>query len=139
MTSRADLFAPRSFHEPQGLHAARVLDPSTVTNGTERNGTEPVFRPRPVTSASARNQQRRGDRNETELRVQTKRSERRRRKVAATTTTTTGGRQGTEPVFERSGESAGYTFTDLHYPRFVSLSRPFLLRISSRPLFSLTG
>jgi len=24
-----------------------------------------------------------------------------------------------EPVFERSGESGGYTFTDLHYPRFV--------------------
>lgn len=45
------------------------------------------------------------------------------------TTTTIYERKGTEPVFERSGESAGYTFTDLHYPRFVSLFRPFLLRI----------
>lgn len=27
--------------------------------------------------------------------------------------------EGMEPVFERSGESGGYTFTDLHYPRFV--------------------
>lgn len=29
--------------------------------------------------------------------------------------------EGMEPVFERSGESSGYTFTDLHYPRFAPL------------------
>ena len=29
------------------------------------------------------------------------------------------GRNVAEPVFERSGESGGYTFTDLHYPGFV--------------------
>lgn len=38
--------------------------------------------------------------------------------------------EGTEPVFERSGESGGYTFTDLHYPRFVPSS---LAPLAPRP------
>lgn len=29
------------------------------------------------------------------------------------------GEEVAEPVFERSGESGGYTFTDLHYPGFA--------------------
>lgn len=34
-----------------------------------------------------------------------------------------GTRVTAEPVFERSGESGGYTFTDLHYPRLAPSSR----------------
>jgi len=37
--------------------------------------------------------------------------------------------EGMEPVFERSGESGGYTFTDLHYPRFMP--RPPLAALST--------
>jgi len=44
--------------------------------------------------------------------------------------------EGTEPVFERSGESGGYTFTDLHYPRFVPPPSPHPL--SRSPLAALS-
>lgn len=42
--------------------------------------------------------------------------------------------EGTEPVFERSGESGGYTFTDLHYPRSAPLCLFSLSRLFPSPL-----
>lgn len=82
----------------------------------ERNGTEPVFGCVPLCPRDEeppRGEEQRNETSRTNEEEEGGRQQQRQRRE-----------EEAEPVFERSGESGGYTFTDLHYPRFVPSSRP---------------
>jgi len=108
----------------QGAAACGVLDLSRIIrNGTVRNpfSARVPLHPRdeePPWGEEQRNETSRTNEEEEEKEEEGSRQRQRRE-------------EGTEPVFERSGESGSYTFTDLHYPHFVPSSLPLAPRSPS--------
>jgi len=96
---------------------------------TEQNGTEPVFGHVPLRDEEPPYREEEEQRNETS-RTNDEEEEEEEEEEEKEEEEEEGGRQrqrceeGTEPVFERSGESGSYTFTDLHYPQVVPSSAP---------------
>lgn len=132
-TRRVDSF--RAADAPQGPGSG-VLDLSRGKSRVTRNGTEPVFGYVPLRPLT-RNHREKNSKQQPTSRVQTKQRRRKRRRKTTRHREDSQRRQrrrreeGTEPVFERSGESGGYTFTDLHYPRFVPPPASLPLRLMS--------